>query len=460
MKPPWILADLGSTFTKVCLVDGGSAKVLATSMSPTTVADDVNRGLDEALRLAGAPVAGPSQPIMVCSSAAGGLRIAAVGLVPELTLQAARLAALGAGGKVIRAYAWRLNSEDLDELESLRPDLILLAGGTDGGDRQYLLHNAKMLSNRARNAALIVAGNRDARDELRGILAGRTEVSFIANVMPELHRLNLDPARARIREVFLDRIVVAKGLDRLKNRARVLMPTPVAVLQAVSLLSRGCGSEPGWGELMAVDMGGATTDVYSCASGAPRGDRVALHGLPEPFEKRTVEADIGMRYTLPHLVEAVHLSAVASRTQLSPAELQAMVAELHAHPERVPGTEKECALETALAAEGIRIAVSRHCGMMEERFTAEGKVHVQEGKDLTGVRKIIGSGGPLVYSKSPTPLLRAVLRTGGEPSLKPEHPEFWLDRRYCLWAAGLLSQRDEDCAFRLLQHSLEKIEAG
>ena len=151
---------------------------------------------------------------------------------------------------------------------------------------------------------IVLAGNRSAMDQCRERLAGRA-VIVTENVMPEFNVLNIEPARGAIREVFIDRIVHAKGIDRAQAMFdRVLMPTPAAVMEGARLLADGCDGLAGLGELLVVDPGGATTDVHSVASGEPSRAGVIPQGLPEPRVKRTVEGDLGMRHNVAAIDEA------------------------------------------------------------------------------------------------------------------------------------------------------------
>ena len=294
-----LLIDFGSTYTKVTAVDVESERLLGTAQSYTTVQTDINEGLDRALSELFARTGKLEfEERFACSSAAGGLRMIASGLVPDLTAKAARLASLGAGAKVLRDYAYQLTEDDLDEIHTLRPDIFLLVGGTDGGNSECILHNASMLAKLGDDFPIILAGNRSAARECERILHGRT--TFICeNVMPKFGVLNILPVQSRIRELFLARIIQAMGLTKASSLlSGILMPTPSAMMTAMELLSGGTETEAGIGELMAVDVGGATTDVYSIADGMPQAQNTVYKGLPEPYSKRTVEGDIGMRYSI------------------------------------------------------------------------------------------------------------------------------------------------------------------
>ena len=173
------------------------------------------------------------------------------------------------------------------------------------------------------------------------LLAGH-QAYFCDNVMPKFGELNTAPAQQLIRRIFLERIIQAKGLAQAAALLDgPLIPTPAAVMQAIRLLAEGCDGEPGLGELMAVDVGGATTDVYSAADGRPRRDDVIFQGLPEPYVKRTVEGDIGMRYSIYGIVEAVGPERLAELANLTRERVLQLAEGLHKHPDRLPGADKE-----------------------------------------------------------------------------------------------------------------------
>ena len=261
-----LLIDFGSTYTKLTLVDVDAEEVRGTAQSFTTIETDVNDGLNAALELLTRKIGSFTyDECYACSSAAGGLRMITSGLVPELTGEAAKLASLGAGAKVVGIYAFQLTEDDLADIAAAKPDIFLLVGGTDGGNTECILHNAKALASMKPTFPIVIAGNRTAARECERILAGY-EVYVCPNVMPKFGALNIEPTQQKIREIFLERIILAKGLSRATELlSDIMMPTPAAVLQAMELLSKGTGDEMGIGDLVAVDVGGATTDVYSIA---------------------------------------------------------------------------------------------------------------------------------------------------------------------------------------------------
>jgi len=435
-----LLIDFGSTYTKLRAVDLERRCIIGSGQGPSTVATDITVGMNAALADLGRHCGGLPRfrHRLASSSAAGGLRMVTVGLVRELTAEAARQAALGAGARLVGTFAYRLNAADLGRIAALSPDIVLLAGGTDGGNTEVVLHNASALAASALACPVVYAGNRDVADTARSLLGGRL-LACTENVMPEFNVLNIEPARAAIRRVFIERIVHAKGIDRAAAEFdSVLMPTPAAVLEGARLLADGLPGTRGLGELLVVDPGGATTDVHSIAAGEPA-PGVIPQGLPEPRVKRTVEGDLGMRHNAAAIVAAAGLEAIARDAGLDPARAGELLAQVSADVGRLPAGTEETAFDQALARAAVSIAVRRHCGTTETVYTATGPVSVQRGKDLSRVATVIGTGGALVGSPDPGAVLRMALADPAEPfALRPRAPRLLLDREYLLYACGLL----------------------
>lgn len=452
-----LLIDFGSTYTKVTAVDAVTERLLGTACAYTTVQTDINEGLEHALQALYTRTGELAfSERYACSSAAGGLRMIASGLVPDLTAKAAKLASLGAGAKVLRDYAYQLTEDDLAEIHASKPDIFLLVGGTDGGNSACILHNARMLAALPDDFPILIAGNRSAARECERILCGKTTI-ICENVMPKFGVLNIAPVQSRIRELFLARIIKAKGLTRANALlSGILMPTPAAMLSAMELLANGTETEAGIGELVAVDVGGATTDVYSVADGMPQAANVVFKGLPEPFCKRTVEGDIGMRYSIHGIVDAVGEARIAALSGLPVARVTALVEALATHTDMLAGDDAALnALEYALAASAVETAVTRHAGTMEETYTMMGKAYLQSGKDLRGVRQLIVTGGSLIHTKRTKQIASFGLYDAKNPmSLKPEQARIWVDRSYILAGMGLLSGTYPDMALRIMKKEL------
>ena len=457
MKPV-LLIDFGSTYTKLTAVDVDSETLLGTASSYTTVQTDINDGLTKGLALLEEKTGKIDYAeTYACSSAAGGLRMVTSGLVPELTGEAAKLASLGAGAKVVGIYAFQLTEDDLEDIAAQKPDIFLLVGGTDGGNTECILHNAKMLASMKPEFPIVIAGNRTAARQCQRILEG-CEVYVCPNVMPKFGVLNIEPTQKQIRQIFLNRIVQAKGLSKAAELlSDIMMPTPSAVLQAMDLLAQGCEGELGIGDLVAVDVGGATTDVYSIADGMPEHMNTVYKGLPEPFSKRTVEGDIGMRYSIQGIVDAAGLDRVSKLSGLSKARVEELVNYLKTHTDTVPNGDSELeSLDFALASMAIEEAVRRHAGTIEETYTMMGLTYVQAGKNLTKVKQIVVTGGSLIHTKRTEQIAAHALYSPAQPaSLRPKAAGVWVDRTYILAAMGLLSTHYPAAALRIMKKELE-----
>ena len=453
-----LLIDFGSTYTKLTAVDLDAEVILGTAAAYTTVQTDINDGLQEALSKLEAKTGKLDlAECFACSSAAGGLRMVTSGLVPELTGEAARLASLGAGAKVVGVYAFQLTEDDLEDIKAQKPDIFLLVGGTDGGNTECILGNARMLAQMKGDFPVIIAGNRTAARECQRILKDY-ETYICPNVMPKFGTLQIEATQKQIRELFLNRIVQAKGLSKAATLlSDIMMPTPSAVLQAMELLSQGCEGEMGIGDLIAVDVGGATTDVYSIADGMPTSMNTVYKGLPEPFAKRTVEGDIGMRYSIQGIVDAAGLDTVSRLSGLSKARVTELVEYLKEHTDTVPNGDADMeALDFALASSAISEAVTRHAGTMEETYTMMGLTYVQSGKNLTHVKQIVVTGGSLIHTKRTEQIAAHALYSPAQPaSLRPKEASVWVDRSYILAAMGLLSSRYPAAALRMMKKELE-----
>lgn len=453
-----LLIDFGSTYTKVTIVDLENEDIIGTARAGTTIATNIMEGLKTALAQIPEPEEGWNfVRKLACSSAAGGLKMIASGLVKELTAEAARRAALGAGARVLQVFSYELTEQDLAQICTARPDILLLAGGTDGGNKEILLKNAAMLSQMAASLPVVVAGNKAAAHQAADLLKKRHAPVVVAdNVMPELGVLAVDSARLAIRDVFFHHIVKAKGLDKAEEFIeRIMMPTPAAVLSAAELLARGYEAEEGLGELMVVDVGGATTDVHSVAKGEPSEQKATLKGLPEPFVKRTVEGDLGMRYSAEALVETAgrRLFAYLGWPE---AKVSGLLDLYKKDPWRNPLTEEEAKFDAAMGRMAVNLAVDRHVGTLEVVYTPSGATYIQQGKDLTGLPVVIGTGGALLHSSAPLEILAGAAFRPEEPTLlKPQEARFYIDRKYILAAMGLLGEVAPLIALRIMKKYVE-----
>ncbi len=455
----YLTADFGSTYTKLTAIDAHCEEIVGTAVAFTTVATNVMDGFHEAMRrLEMAIGTFAYDKLLCCSSAAGGLRMVALGLVPELTAKAARTAASSAGAKVVRTFSFEISEAEREAVEGINPDLVLLCGGTDGGNREVIVSNARKLANTKGDFSIIVAGNKSAADEVTTILSTSNKNFVITeNVMPQFNQLNIEPARQEIKKLFIERIVQAKGLSAAQALStNEIIPTPLAVMNGCELLSKGTQDSEGIGDLMAIDIGGATTDVYSMSHGHPSLTNVQVKGLPEPYAKRSVEGDLGMRYSLRSLVETADIEKIAREIEYPVNEVQVWVDACYQTPHLLANEgSREQAIEEAIARSAVRIATERHCGSWKSVYTPFGQVFALTGKDLSEVAHVIGIGGVIANSPHPLYILEGAKSEGeGNPHAKPKQPGYLVDKRYIFASMGLLSKEDKELALNLLKREI------
>jgi uncharacterized protein (TIGR01319 family) len=450
-----LFIDFGSTYTKVVAIDLHKEEIISTARVPSTVDIDITLALDEALKLiADSTGIGDleKKEALACSSAAGGLRMVCSGFVPDFTSKAANHAALGAGAKVIGCYSYKLTEQEIGEIEAAAPDIVLLSGGTDGGDEKVIIHNAGMISRTSSAISnIIIAGNKTTYDEIRSLFKdNHKNVIFTKNVMPEIGVLDVAPCNKEIRELFMKNIIEAKGIAKAKSIIKdVIMPTPSAVLEAAKLVADGCDGATGLGELIVIDPGGATTDVHSIAHGHPSRSDTIVIGLPEPYQKRTVEGDLGLKYNIDTLL-------VLTKGREMPPNFTSIVQGFR--DGKLPKTEEEFSCHRLLSSIMVQVAMDRHAGKIEVVYTPTGEKLVQHGKDLTGIKTIIGTGGPVIFSSNPRKVLEgALFRENDAFSLKPKNPRFYLDEHYIFYAIGLLSQVEPQKALKIAKKYLTQI---
>ena len=458
----YLMIDFGSTFTKLTAVDTETEDIIATASHFTTVAEDITIGYHNALKSLYEKIGEEIKfdKIISCSSAAGGLKMAAIGLVAELTVEAAKRVCLGAGAKVDLVLSHHINKREVQQIIDMNIDIILLAGGTDGGNSECVLYNAKMLGEAGIKIPIIYAGNKSCIDEIEDIFREYNLNGFICeNVMPQINVLNIPSARDKIREIFLQNIIVAKGIKKIEAEIdKVILPTPEAVLKACELLSKGYLREQGLGELVAVDIGGATTDMYSmCTASAKRSD-VVIKGLEEPFAKRTVEGDLGMRYSALGVLKSLTTEELLLINEDENIDLEKELIYRSEHVDEVFNSGIEEKVDLVIGGICVYKAMARHVGKMEEVYTPMGLIYNQTGKDLTKIEYVLGTGGVLVNSKDPAKILSKV--TGNTKTyleLRPVNPKYLLDADYILASMGLLSEIDPLLALKIMKKHLKEV---
>lgn len=456
-----IAIDFGSTFTKEVIVDLEEKKVLLTYMVPSTVGTNAGIGLSQcfqkAKQLLGEKDFEQSLKLST-SSAAGGLRMTVVGLTKSLSTLAGESAALGAGAKIVANLTGLLTKEKIRELEESSSEIVLFTGGYEKGNCTLVIRNAEMLAKSDIRVPVIYAGNSQLDKDVRLILESRGKSCFIVeNIIPHLGELNVSPTQDVIRDLFLDRITNMKGFGEVKKEFDApIVPTPVAVLRAGELLSQGPGGCGGLGPLLIVDIGGATTDVYSFNEN--RGyEGARIVGLEEAYAKRTVEGDLGMRESSGGAVSDENVANASRRLGIGEEDVRKSIRKRIENHDYLPDSEVERQLDNEIANYAVFKAVRRHAGHLETSYDKKG-LDLQIGKNISEVSKIIGTGGVLIHNEDPASVLKWACRekdnTADQRRLLPDSLDTFLDTEYVLFAAGLLRQVDEHVAYAIMKDSI------
>ncbi|MDO5033264.1 MAG: GlmL-related ornithine degradation protein [Eubacteriales bacterium] len=442
-----LVAEIGSTTTVINAfdrLDSDEPVFLGQGQAPTTVeAGDVSQGLQEALASLRKQL-GVSElswrKMLASSSAAGGLRMTVHGLVYDMTVRAAREACLGSGGVLKYVTSGKMRKSDLRKIEEIRPNIIFVAGGTDYGERDTALFNVELLMQNFPDIPLVYAGNIANHEDIADLAQEYgVRIHITENVYPSLDELNILPARGLIHEVFQENIVHSPGMEHIRDLVDgAIMPTPGAVMEAAMLLQAYLG------DLLVMDIGGATTDLHSVAENNPNNVEYMLQG--EPFAKRTVEGDLGV------FVNRFQVYEQFSDSEKHQAgDLQEALAKMP----KIPQTTEEIKLAESLAHKAAALALERHVGYWTELYTVSGMQRFIKGKDLSGIRYAIGTGGALTRLPQGGQILRQVLEKPRRKLLLPnEQVEVALDHDYIMASLGVLSTTWPQAALRLLMQSL------
>lgn len=450
MKVDLLFAEIGSTTTVLTAFHfgfTGKPRIVAQAENWTTVQEgDVTIGIEAALRKMeeqlGERVAWDK--FAATSSAAGGLRMTVHGLVYDMTVRAAREAALGAGAVVKYVTAGKMDEFHLKKILSVQPKLILLAGGVDYGETETVLHNARLLAKLELEVPIIYAGNVAAAEQVEYILRNAGKRIYVTeNVYPRIDYLNVEPTRNIIKEVFAEHIVRAPGMEKIRDMVDYdIIPTPAAVMKTTELIYEH------FGDCLTIDIGGATTDVDSVTDGTPEVQEMLVS--PEPLAKRTVEGDLGLYVNAHNVIEMMGHEQLKREFP----DFDELVARISPYPR----SDRDELFISKLATYCVQQGVRRHAGAKKHLYTPTGRKTIAEGKDLTAVRYVFGTGGFLSrsrYAKSVLETLRNLSRMHPMELLPPEDVKLYRDRFYIFAAVGLIaSEIDRHLAYDLLREDL------
>jgi len=449
MKIDVLVAEIGSTTTVVNAFHGIGTpcpKFIGQGQAPTSVLDgDVTIGLKGAIdglkRYLNIDDIEYSE-MLATSSAAGGLRMTVHGLVYDMTVRAAREAALGAGGIIKMVTAGKLRRLDLKKIVDIKPNIILVAGGVDYGERETALDNMEKIVSLNLNIPIIYAGNIENADEVSLICeeAG-VKLYLVDNVYPRIDFLNIEPTRKVIQEVFEEHIIHASGMTTVRDMVDgPIIPTPGAVMEAARLLKESVG------DLVIFDVGGATTDVHSVTEGSEEINKLLIS--PEPYAKRTVEGDLGVFINQKHIIERIDTKELEK--DFPKAE------ELVSNANPIPKTEEEKRFIERLAKEAVLISLARHAGKLRYIYGPSGKKTIAEGKDLSNIKFIIGTGGALTRLPNNIEVLKNAAGRGKGLELYPgKGTKILIDKFYIFASLGVLSKKYPEEAVFLMKKSID-----
>jgi uncharacterized protein (TIGR01319 family) len=452
MKIDVLVAEIGSTTTLVNAfhnIDTDKPVFFGQGQAPTSVLDgDVRIGLKGAIEDLCKNKGVSSiecEEMLATSSAAGGLKMTVHGLVYDMTVKAAREAALGAGANIHLVTAGRLRRTDLQKIKEIHPNLIMVAGGVDYGERGTAIYNAEMIRSLDLSIPVIYAGNVENQDEMRLIFEdAKAPLYIVENVYPKIDELNVEPARKIIQDAFEDHIIQAPGMEHIRDMVSgPIIPTPGAVMECAKLLYEYLG------DLMVLDVGGATTDLHSVTEGSEEISRILVS--PEPKAKRTVEGDLGVYVNMRNIVDSI------GRDKLEE-ELQLDLDKVMENYKFVPHTEEEIRFVERLTKEAVIKATERHAGRIRYVYGPTGRSTLAEGKDLSQIKYIIGTGGALTRLPERINIMKSIAEHNetGLLLFPNTEAEILVDNDYIMASLGVLSKRYRDAAVYFLEKSLKK----
>lgn len=450
MKLDVLVAEIGSTTTVVngfCL--GEDARFIGSGQAPTTVDDgDVNIGLSNAIEDLKKSLDIDEliyDELMATSSAAGGLKMTVHGLVYDMTVKAAKEAALGAGANIHMVTAGRLRRTDLARIKEIRPNIMLLAGGVDYGERDTAIYNAEKIAELDLGIPIIYAGNVQNQEEIRLIFENSSSHMYIVdNVYPRIDQLNVEPTREVIQEVFEEYIIHAPGMQRVRDMVRGnIIPTPAGVMEATKVVADMLG------DVVTIDVGGATTDIHSVTEGSE--DIVRIMITPEPKAKRTVEGDLGVYVNAQNIINLLTEAHLAKEMGIAEEELR----ELISNHRPIPKTDMEKRFVEALTLVACQTAMDRHAGTLIDLYSASGRKKMARGKDLSAIQYIIGTGGALTRLPARMDILRRVVAGANSMKLLPtDAAEILIDHHYIMASLGVLSKTHKEETILFLRQTL------
>lgn len=454
MKIDVLVAEIGSTTTVVNAFDGietNEPKFLGQGQAPTSVKEgDVNIGLQSAIEDMKKNLNIDEveyKYMLATSSAAGGLRMTVHGLVYDMTVKAAREAALGAGANIHMVTSGKLTKVDMMKLNKIQPNIILIAGGVDYGEKETALYNSEVIAASDLDVPVIYGGNTAVIEDVKLIFetyGKEKNLHIVPNVYPKIDVLNIEPTREVIQNVFEKHITEAKGMEKIRELVNgSIIPTPGAVMNASKILKDVIG------DLVTIDVGGATTDIHSVTEGTEKVKKILIE--PEPIAKRTVEGDLGVFVNKKNVAEMIKIEKLAKELNMEMKEVEELIASDIA----IPVTEKHKRFIERLTKEAVIISINRHAGGYRTYFGGKSKT-LAFGKDLTGVKWIVGTGGALTRLPAREEILKEIgMCNKGDKLLPTPEAKILIDNDYIMASLGVLASVNKEASIKLLLKSLK-----
>ena len=426
----YLIADVGSTTTKALFIQNG--EILAREEAKTTVEkpdEDVFIGLDSAIQLIkyklNKEIA--KYDLLCSSSAGGGLQIVAIGITEVFTAKSAYHLAMNSGAIVIDTISLddgRIPLQRIQAFDQAKPDLVLFAGGFEGGAIDQLVEIAELINLseihpkfEMSRLPIIFAGNSSALPFVRGVLGDRFLLKVVPNINPQEDIANFEPAREAILSTFIDHVMAAApGYSTLcEKTVKPPLPTPLAFDRIPSLYAKRENKK-----IFAFDMGGATTDCYS---------------ITEHTTRRSVAANLGMTYSLPYVLEQCGLKNIMFilGREYKPDEVLNFIGNRYIRPVTISETEHELRIEEAIAQNVIAEAFRIHQDSTRSDY------------DL-----VIASGGFVAHH----PHKSRVKQIISEALHLAPHTAVAIDKSFILPHLGVLSQVNESLALKLFEEDV------
>ncbi len=482
-----VATDCGSTTTKAILIERTDAGYRQTfrGEAPTTVEapfEDVTRGVLNAMAeleelsgrriLDGEKIITPANGnegvdiYISTSSAGGGLQMMVAGVVKTMTAESAQRAALGAGAIVMDVLAsndQRAPHEKIERIRSLRPDMVLLSGGTDGGTIRHVAELAEFLAaanprprlGSSFKLPVVYAGNIDARETIRETLADKAELYITDNLRPILERENLGPARDEIHDLFLKHVMAqAPGYKKLMAWVDApIMPTPAAVGNIIQHIAKTRELN-----IVGVDIGGATTDIFSDFMTPPERGQPADSG--ERIFNRSVSANLGMSYSISNVLAETGLANILRWVpfDIDESDLRDRIKNKMIRPTTVPHLFEELKIEQAIAREALRLAFQQHKllavglkGVQRGRTISESFDTTSSGDTLINMLDLdvlVGSGGVLSHAPRRSQAMMMLIDAFGPEGIT----RMCVDSIFMMPHLGVLAQVNEMAAVEVFEH--------